>query len=81
MNIKNFNQFISENYTELEFVCYNSDYETSSNKDDLFKLYTKLKEVSNGDFLPYMQEFKDSDYDVENDHTEISLAVIIFNTG
>lgn len=77
---KTFKQFLNEKnenkYKEIEFVCHNSNSKTSSNKKDLFKLYSDLKELmkeTDYKILPYMQDFSD-DY-----HQEISIAVIILD--
>lgn len=62
-------------YEEIEFVCYNSDSPTSTNRDNQLLFYNNLKileKQTNYSILPYMQDFS------EGDHQEISLAVIIF---
>lgn len=76
--IKTFKQIkeSSSNYKEIEFVCHNSMYSDSTNKDSQKSLYTDLKELaekSDYKIKPYMQDFSDES------HKEISLAVIILD--
>jgi hypothetical protein len=77
--VKNWKQFLNENkteYKEIEFVCHNSDSETSTDKNLQNKLYDDLKklEVESGfKIKPYMQDF------CEGSHIELSLAVIILD--
>lgn len=66
-------------YKEIEFVCYNSNFKESSEayKQAQIDLYNELKKIqlsSDYKILPYMQDFTD------NNHVEISLAVIILDT-
>lgn len=70
------NEIKSNNYTEIEFVCHNSDYETSSDKTSQLNLYNDLKDLqkkTDYKILPYMQDFSD------NTHVELSLAVVILD--
>jgi hypothetical protein len=63
-------------YKEIEFVCHNSDSETSSDKTAQLKLYNDLKKLqrkTNYKVLPYMQDFSDEE------HNELSLAVVILD--
>ena len=65
-----------ETYKEIEFVCHNSEFESSSNKESQRNLYNDLKalEVStNYSIKAYMQDFADES------HEEYSLAVIIID--
>lgn len=78
--VKNFKQFVNEqqsnNYKEIEFVCHNSDSETSSNKTSQLNLYNDLKKLQKETgykVLPYMQDFSD------DEHNELSLAVVILD--
>lgn len=64
----------SNNYKEIEFVCHNSYYKDSTNKESQKALYQDLKELqieSDYGIIPYMQNFSD------DLHDEISLAVVI----
>jgi hypothetical protein len=56
-------------YTEVEFVCYNSKMGSSTTKENQLKLYKELKKSTG--LLPYMQDWS------EGDDEQISLAVII----
>jgi hypothetical protein len=78
--VKNFKQFVNEQksnlYKEIEFVCHNSDSETSSDKTAQLNLYNDLKKLqkeTNYKVLPYMQDFSD------DEHNELSLAVVILD--
>lgn len=77
--MKTFNQFLNENksdYKEIEFVCHNSDYKTSTDKKSQKLFYRDLKQLEiENDFKikPYIQDFSD------NTHKELSLAVIILD--
>ena len=65
-------------YTEIEFVCHNSDYSDNVYKTNLKAFYERLKEFSknsNYKIVPYMQDFS------EDNHDELSLAVIILDNG
>lgn len=77
--LKNIQQFINENanlYKEIEFVCHNSLFDTSTDEKSQKELYDDLKKLeieSNYSIKPYMQDFTD------DDHVEKSLAVIILD--
>ena len=78
--VKNWKQFLNENkdnnYKEIEFVCHNSDSDTSTDKKSQKNLYEDLKklEIDSGyKIKPYMQDF------CEGSHIELSLAVIILD--
>lgn len=77
--LKKWKEFINESkdeYLEIEFVCHNSLFPDSTDKYKQRELYDYLKilkEESDFALLPYMQDFSD------DDHTEISLAVIILD--
>lgn len=67
-----YKSFLNENYTEIEFICFNSKStksDDSTNELDQIHLFNELKNYKN-DLLPYMQIF---------DETQKSLAVIILN--
>lgn len=72
-------KFLIENkgeYKEIEFVCHNSNYEDSTNRELQKKLYEDLKELeikTDYKIKPYMQDFCD------DRHDEFSLAVIILD--
>lgn len=76
-NLANFIDYSNEKkYKELKFVCHNSDYDDSTDKESQLNLYEELKnlrEDSDYGILPYMQDFCDSLHD------EYSLAVIILD--
>ena len=64
------------NYKEIEFVCHNSDSETSSDRTSQLNLYNDLKKLrkeTDYKVLPYMQDFSDGK------HVELSLAVVILD--
>lgn len=78
--LKNIEQFIINEsvnlYKEIEFVCHNSDFNTSSDEKNQKELYDDLKKLeieSKYSIKPYMQDFSD------DDHIEKSLAVIILD--
>ena len=76
--IKTFENFNNVNieYKEIEFVCHNSDSNTSSNINSQKELYNDLKKLEiESDFKikPYRQDFS------EGNHVELSLAVIIID--
>jgi len=81
--LRRFSKYISENkdtntYQEIEFLCHNSDYSDSTNRERQMELYKDLKELqksSDNKALPYMQDFCD------DSHDEYSLAVIIMDDG
>jgi len=75
-NIKTYEQFNMNTYKELEFICYNSCYDDSTDKKNQHDLYNDLKQLqidTNYSILPYMQDFSD------DEHTELSLAVVILD--
>jgi len=59
-------------YTEIEFVCYNTEMDSPTTKENQRNLYDDLKKY-NGYLLPYLQDWSD-DF-----HEQISLAVIILD--
>lgn len=59
-------------YNEVEFVCYNEKYKSSTTKQNQLKLYNDLKKVDG--LLPYMQDW--CEYDKGE---QISLAVILLD--
>ena len=64
-------------YKELEFVCHNTDYDDSTNKENQINFYKELKKLkvkSGYKIHPYAQDFCD------DSHDEISMAVIILDT-
>lgn len=65
-------------YTEIEFICYNSDssLKSETTKDNQLKLFYELKKYSN--LLPYIQNW--SDYN-EGDNEQKSLAVVILDSS
>ena len=72
--------FLNENengkYKEIEFVCHNSDSNTSTSEKSQMDLYADLKKMevdSDYKIKPYMQDFSDLR------HVEKSLAVIILD--
>ena len=77
--IKKYFEFINESentYTEIEFVCYNTDGSgiTDPIKQKEFYKYLKNSQYElDGDIITYMQNFSDK-Y-----HKEKSLAVVILN--
>jgi len=73
-NVKYLKEDNQYTYKELEFVCHNSNFEDSTNKNTQKIFYTALLDLqkkSNYGIIPYMQDFSD------DEHCEISLAVII----
>ena len=68
-----FKKFLAENkYTEIEFLCYNSEYPTGTKFDDQKKLFNDLKKLGN-DVIPFYQNHSDED------HKEYSLTAIILD--
>ena len=77
MYLNNWSEFIKEGKTEIEYICYNSDYDSISEVNQQ-KLYNELKELekqSGYEIKPYMQDFSD------DTHVEKSLAVIILSSN
>lgn len=67
----------STKYKELEFLCHNTDYSDSTNRETQINFYRDLKKLeieSSYKVHPYAQDFCD------DTHDEISLAVIILDT-
>jgi len=61
-----------KDYMEIEFVCHNSEHKNSTSKKNQKDLYEDLKKIKG--LVPYMQDFSD------DEHQQLSLAVIIENT-
>src|SRR5689334_5126462 len=63
-------------YKEIEFVCHNSQSNSSTTYENLISLYNDLsilKSKTANEIYPYMQDFSDDGY------KQISLAVVILN--
>jgi hypothetical protein len=58
-------------YTELEFVCHNSEFPESTRRGDQRKLFAMLKKIPGT--LTYTQDFSDAS------HAEVSLATVILD--
>ena len=74
--IEYLNENKHNNYKEIEFVCHNSDSDTSTDiksQKDLYEDLKKLEIDSDYKIKPYMQDFCD------DSHVELSLAVIILD--
>jgi len=72
--MKYLKHFENNTYTEIEFVCYNTETYSTTSKINQLNLYRDLLKIDG--CLPYLQNW---DYESNDDNEQRSLAVVMFN--